>query len=274
MRLPALVAAPASSYDAVRALIMACAPESSSMRAKDLKAELDERGVSWRGVAFEKDELCRLLEEARLAPPPSAAPPPPPSAAPSPPPPASAPPSRPQAAAGVDAERAEVARMKVSAIKAELKELGVDASTMFEKPDFVVALLKARSVKRAEPAPKGTSGQPSTRRSVGDGRREPHTRAQHTRAGAQLEAPSNCCCCCTVSDACPHTGAANGPPTARSPNPQARAQTHSVKRVSCKVSYCLALVIGNANYLPTSQGSVPLANLEGPKQDAKDMASL
>merc|ERR1719424_2523977 len=60
----------------------------TEMRLKELKAELDERGVPWRGVAFEKDELVRLLDEARLAPP---SPPMPPSPAPSsPPPPAAA----------------------------------------------------------------------------------------------------------------------------------------------------------------------------------------
>jgi hypothetical protein len=92
----------------------------ASMRASALKAELDERGVAWRGVAFEKAELVRLLEEACLAPP-SAPPPPapsPPPPAPSPPPTASAPP-----AADDAAERAAVAAMKVSEIKSELAQL-------------------------------------------------------------------------------------------------------------------------------------------------------
>ena len=43
-------------------------PEPASMKMKALKAELDERGVTWRGVAFEKDELVRLLEVARTQP--------------------------------------------------------------------------------------------------------------------------------------------------------------------------------------------------------------
>jgi hypothetical protein len=38
------------------------------MRVKALKEELDERGVAWRGVAFEKDELVKLLTEARAQP--------------------------------------------------------------------------------------------------------------------------------------------------------------------------------------------------------------
>jgi hypothetical protein len=45
--------------------------EPSSLKMKELKAELDERGVAWRGVAFEKDELVRLLVDARTQPPPS-----------------------------------------------------------------------------------------------------------------------------------------------------------------------------------------------------------
>ena len=45
----------------------------ADMRVKELKEELDNRGVSWRGVAFEKAELVNLLEDARNAPP---APPP------------------------------------------------------------------------------------------------------------------------------------------------------------------------------------------------------
>ena len=64
--------------------------QASSMRVKALKEELDERGVAWRGVAFEKDELVRLLEDARATPaPPSTAPstPPPSPAAPAPSPP-------------------------------------------------------------------------------------------------------------------------------------------------------------------------------------------
>ena len=61
------------------------------MRVKALKEELDERGVQWKGVAFEKEELVRLLEEARTrppAPPPASPPPTPATPPPSPPPPA------------------------------------------------------------------------------------------------------------------------------------------------------------------------------------------
>ena len=62
------------------------AADAASMRMKELKAELDERGVEWRGKIFEKEELAAALEKARLQPPAPAAPPPP-AAAPPPPPP-------------------------------------------------------------------------------------------------------------------------------------------------------------------------------------------
>ena len=134
------------------------------MRAKDLKAELDSRGVGWRGVAFEKEELCRLVEAARLAPPPPptapppAAPPPPPATAASPPAPeATTRDPAPPASGAVSDERSAVAGMRVPAIKAELAALGVDASTMFEKVDFVEALLKARLMKKAERPPRGAA---------------------------------------------------------------------------------------------------------------------
>merc|ERR1719231_1669847 len=100
--------------------VCCAAPPTTGMRVAAIKAELDERQVQWRGVAFEKEELVRLLEEARLAPP-SPSPPSAPPPTPAPPPPASAPP--PSAAAAAD-ERAEIAGMKVAAIKAELASLG------------------------------------------------------------------------------------------------------------------------------------------------------
>ena len=44
------------------------------MPLKSLKAELDQLGVVWRGVCFEKTELVTALEVARAAPPPAPAP--------------------------------------------------------------------------------------------------------------------------------------------------------------------------------------------------------
>jgi hypothetical protein len=117
------------------------------LRVKELKAELDERGVKWRGTAFEKDELVRLLEEARQAPPS------PPTPAPSPPPPTqsyTSPPSAPSSNEVSVLDRMDVERMKVGSIKAELAELGVPTTGLLEKPDFVEALLKARLAKRAQ----------------------------------------------------------------------------------------------------------------------------
>lgn len=46
-----------------------CEQPVQAMRLKDIKGELDTFGVAWRGVAFEKEELVRLLIDARQAPP-------------------------------------------------------------------------------------------------------------------------------------------------------------------------------------------------------------
>jgi len=52
-----------------RGVAVCClSPAPAEMRVKALKEELDERGVAWRGVAFEKDELVKLLTEARAQP--------------------------------------------------------------------------------------------------------------------------------------------------------------------------------------------------------------
>jgi len=51
-----------------RASVLREAPELRApmeMRVKDLQEELTARGVAWRGVCFEKDELARALEAAR-----------------------------------------------------------------------------------------------------------------------------------------------------------------------------------------------------------------
>ena len=45
-------------------------PAIDSMKLKEIKAELDERGVTWKGVCFEKEDLQRALETARSQPPP------------------------------------------------------------------------------------------------------------------------------------------------------------------------------------------------------------
>ena len=56
----------------------------SKARYRTFQLRLDERGVTWRGVAFDKDELVRLLEDARARPSrPAPSPAPSPAAAPS-----------------------------------------------------------------------------------------------------------------------------------------------------------------------------------------------
>ena len=45
-------------------------PSPGSMKNKELKAELDECGVVWRGVAFDKEALVAMVEASRNAPPP------------------------------------------------------------------------------------------------------------------------------------------------------------------------------------------------------------
>jgi len=110
----------------------------AAMRVAELKAELDERGVSWRGVAFEKEELARLLEDARIRP--ASAPP------------SSAPPSSSPAAAASHDEMGEIGGMRVSEIRAELRELGVDCTNLVEKSELVPELIRARREKREDNA--------------------------------------------------------------------------------------------------------------------------
>ena len=42
-----------------------CCAEPAEMKLKEIKAELDELGVSWKGVCFERDDLVRALVDAR-----------------------------------------------------------------------------------------------------------------------------------------------------------------------------------------------------------------
>lgn len=111
--------------------------EPAAMRVKELKAELTELGVS-TADCFEKEDLVIKLEAARLNPPAPAPPAPPASPAP-------APPASPAPAPGASAaDRAEVNAMKVKAIKEELTKLGASTAGLFEKSEFVEALLAAR----------------------------------------------------------------------------------------------------------------------------------
>ena len=127
------------------------APSILSMRLKELKDELDKRGVTWRGIAFEKEELARLLVDARSRPPAPSAPPPTPQAPTSSPPPSSAAKAAQDAAWASRSSMGNVETMKVADIKAELKSLGVDTSALFEKTELVAALIKARASKPPKP---------------------------------------------------------------------------------------------------------------------------
>ena len=127
------------------------APSILSMRLKELKDELDKRGVTWRGIAFEKEELARLLVDARSRPPAPSAPPPTPQAPTSSPPPSSAAKAAQDAAWASRSSMGNVETMKVADIKAELKSLGVGTSALFEKTELVAALIKARASKPPKP---------------------------------------------------------------------------------------------------------------------------
>jgi thioredoxin 1 len=59
---------------------LACtAKPAEQMRVKELKAELDQLGVAWKGVMFDKESLVAALVAARANPPPPAPPPPAPA---------------------------------------------------------------------------------------------------------------------------------------------------------------------------------------------------
>lgn len=127
------------------------------MKMKDLKAELDDLGVAWRGVCFEKEDLVRALEDARANPP---------SPAPAPAPPEVEVYTSSGAPAGSDssssdrfggfgsamaqaeAEAAEVNAMPVDAIKAELDQLNASYGADDDKAKLVSELLNARAFNR------------------------------------------------------------------------------------------------------------------------------
>ena len=132
-------------------------PAPDTMKASELKAELDALGVAWRGVCFEKDDLVNALVNARASPASSSAdvrvdesstapPAPPPAPPPSPPVPLT---SRSDdfansVLAEAQREADEVNAMSEEAIKAELKSLGV-VPPAGEKAELVAALLNARA---------------------------------------------------------------------------------------------------------------------------------
>ena len=117
--------------------------EPGAMKLKEIKAELDDLGVAWKGVCFEREDLVKALEAARARPAPAeaaaeAADDPPAAAAPAP---AAAAPAAaaPAAAAGApeDSEAYEAAyceayeaamRLKVKELRSALAERSVGSA--------------------------------------------------------------------------------------------------------------------------------------------------
>lgn len=108
----------------------------SDLRIKELKAELDALGVSWRGTCFEKEELVAKLTEARSK---SRS-----SSSSSQPANSQAPTSNPASSTGEEQVRASVERMTTSAIKKELADRKVDTRALLEKSDLVARLVEER----------------------------------------------------------------------------------------------------------------------------------
>ena len=118
------------------------------MKASQIKAELREREIDFADC-FDKESLAEKLVQARAG---LISPKPPPGAAP--------PPSAASVSSGdmeLEIMRAEIWLMRVSQIKAELIELGVDFSDCFDKEGLTDKLFEARvgrssSANSAEPA--------------------------------------------------------------------------------------------------------------------------
>ena len=129
-----------------------CEAAPESMRVKELQAELDERGVSWRGMCVEKQDLVKAVKAARAAPATPSAPVPPP---PSPPPEVEVEVMSQDRAdafassvlAEAEREAAAVNAMSEDEIVAELSALGVEAEEV-NKSKLVAALLEARASQR------------------------------------------------------------------------------------------------------------------------------
>eukprot|EP00965_Chrysotila_dentata_P199077 6179166-Pleurochrysis_carterae.AAC.6 len=136
-----------SGRSSPRASIQLCATEQaeakpvSGMRLSELKSELDERGVAWRGVCFEKAELVAALEKARLAPP---SPPAAPSDRATQGTPAADSANGARSVSEEEQIRQEVEKMKMKEMKAELVKRGVNTAGFLEKKEFVSALVDAR----------------------------------------------------------------------------------------------------------------------------------
>jgi len=111
--------------------------EPAQMRLSEIKAELNERQVDYSGC-FDKEGMADLLVRARsgeISPPP-----PPPSAAAS-------------AEADLESIRPAVMQMRVSQIKAELKDRRIVSSDCFDKESLADRLVRARAGLISPPPP-------------------------------------------------------------------------------------------------------------------------
>ena len=119
-----------------RVAARAMVAEPGAMKLKEIKAELDELGVAWKGVCFEREDLVKALEAARARPAPAEA-----AAEAADDPPAAAAPAAaaPAAAAGAaeDSEAYEAAygeayeaamRLKVKELRSALAERSVGSA--------------------------------------------------------------------------------------------------------------------------------------------------
>ena len=137
-------------------------PAIDGMKLKEIKAELDERGVTWKGVCFEKEDLQRALETARSQPPPPPAaeepeapaeaaaasppPPPPPAAEPAPPAAAPAPPTADEAAAydaAYATAYADCMKMRVKELRTQLAARSLRWGGLVEKEELASLLAGA-----------------------------------------------------------------------------------------------------------------------------------
>lgn len=118
------------------------------MRVKALKEELDGLNVAWKGVAFEKEELIRLLESARANPP---APPPPPAEPAAEPEAAAATADTADESAAYDAAYetafADAMKLKAKDLKGKLAARNTGWADLYEKEEMAarLAALVARS---------------------------------------------------------------------------------------------------------------------------------
>ena len=115
-------------------------PAPADMRVKALKEELDQLQVAWRGVAFEKDELVSLLEQARAAAAEPAADTEPAVHADPAPEPAVEASDQSAYAAAYDSALADALKLKTKELRTELAARSVGWADLFEKEELAARL--------------------------------------------------------------------------------------------------------------------------------------